>query len=336
MNSRPTDVLTFPDHSGESGLKTFGGVVALLLILPVFLSTYMEGVMTRFLIYAILAMSYNIAFGYGGLLSLGHAAFFGAGAYVVGLLKLHLGLDLIWISLPLGVVTAIAVAAVFGLIALRATGIYFLLVTFALGQLLFSMTWNIKWFNSPGMQGITGLSRPGLGIPGFFLSDTQFYYLVLFCFLLSLFLLHRLVNSPFGLSLIGIREDEGRMEAAGYNTWLHKYISFVISGAFGGLAGVCFAYYNYMISPFHLSVTTSFMPMVMAIIGGQSSLLGPVFGAAVIILVEHFVSVVTPQRWPLVLGGLFVVSIMFARRGIWVYLTMLINKGSLNRGSTQG
>jgi branched-chain amino acid transport system permease protein len=296
----------------------------------------MEGVMTRFLIYAIFAMSYNIAFGYGGLLSLGHAAFFGTGGYVVGLLTLHTGINLFWINFPLGIVIAAAVAAIFGLIALRARGIYFLLVTFALGQLLFSLAWNIDWMNTFGMQGITGLSRPSFGFSDFYISDTQFYYMVLGFFLLSLILIYRLINSTFGLSLIGIREDEARMAAVGYNTWLHRYIAFIISGAFGGMAGVLFAYYNYMISPSHLGVATSFMPMVMAIIGGQGTILGPVIGAAVIIFVEHFVSMVMPARWPLVLGCLFVVSIMFARQGIWVYLSSAWDRMMKRDGSSQG
>jgi branched-chain amino acid transport system permease protein len=322
------EAFSYPNYSGEAGLGPFIGLAVILVILPVFLSSYMEGIMARFLIYAILAMSYNVAFGYAGLLSLGHAAFFGTGGYVVGLLTLHGGIDLFWISFPLGIICATAVAAIFGIIALRARGIYFLLVTFALGQLLFSLAWNVDWMSTRGMQGISGLSRPAFGIPGYIMSDTQFYYLVLGFFLVSLVLLYRLVNSPFGLSLIGIREDEGRMEAAGYNTWLHKYIAFVVSGAFAGMAGVLFAYYNYMISPWHLSVSTSFLPMVMAIIGGQATLLGPAIGAAFIILVEHNVSMFMPTRWPIVLGGLFVLSIMFARQGIWVYVSVLLNKVS--------
>ena len=328
--------VSYPNYSGEKSAVSFYSLAAILLILPLFLSSYMEGVMTRFLIYAMLAMSYNLVFGYCGLLSLGHAAFFGAGGYVVGLLTLHWGIDLFWISFPLGIIVATTVAAIFGLVALRAKGIYFLLVTFALGQLLFSLAWNVDWMNTFGMQGITGLSRPSFGIKGFFLSGLQFYYLVLIFFLLSLFLLYRLINSPFGLSLIGIKENEGRMEAAGYNAWRHKYIAFIISGAFAGLAGVLFAYYNYMISPWHFSVNISFLPMVMAIIGGQGVLLGPVIGAAVIIFVEHYVSMVIPSRWPLVLGGLFVVSIMFARQGIWVYVSALWSKASSKDASAQG
>jgi len=307
-----------------------------LTAVPLVLSSYHQTLITRFLIFALYAMSFNLAFGYTGLLSLGHGAFFGAGAYCVGLLTMHAGIDSLWIGLPLGVGLAVLVAALFGLIALRASGIYFLLVTFALGQMCFSVAWNFKWFNSPGMRGITGLDLPTLGIKGLALTTLSYYYLVLGAFLVSLVVLYLIVRSPFGLSLVGIREDEKRMEAVGYNTWLHKYLAFVISGLFCGLAGVLFAYYNNMVEPNHLGIDTSFLPMVMAIIGGQGSLFGPVIGAAVIVFFQEFVSMVMPIRWPLVLGSLFVVSIMLARQGIWVYLNMLLNRMMGRYGSAQG
>ncbi|MCG6878032.1 MAG: branched-chain amino acid ABC transporter permease, partial [Deltaproteobacteria bacterium] len=180
--------------------------------------------------------------------------------------------------------------------------------------------WNVKWLNSKGMQGITGINLPDLGIPGFSLDTISFYYTVLVFFILSSILLYRLVMSPFGLALVGVREGEARMDAVGYNTWYLKYAAFVVSGAFAGLAGVLFAYYNFFVSPNHLGIATSFLPMVMAIMGGLGTFLGPVVGAAVFIFVENFASILSPQRWPLVLGALFVLTIMFARDGIGVYL----------------
>jgi branched-chain amino acid transport system permease protein len=150
--------------------------------------------------------------------------------------------------------------------------------------------------------------------------------MVLICFIISFVLLYRLVRSPFGLALVGIKEDESRMEAVGYNTWLYKYTAFVISGAFAGIAGLLFAYYNFFVSPKHLGIATSFLPMVMAIMGGLGTFLGPVIGAAVYIFVETFASIFLPQRWPLILGGLFVLTIMFAREGIGVYLWRIWKK----------
>lgn len=158
------------------------------------------------------------------------------------------------------------------------------------------------------------------------MDRTWYYYLVLVLFIISFVLLNRFVRSPFGASLVGIREDESRMKAVGYNTWLYKYIAFVISGAFAGIAGVLFSYYNYFVSPKHLGISTSFLPMVMAIMGGLGTFLGPVIGALVLVFVENFASIVSPQRWPLILGGLFVVIIMFAREGIGVYLWRILKK----------
>lgn len=317
------------------GAVPYVGATLIFVLIPFFLSTYGEGLMTRFLIFALFAMSYNVVFGYAGLLSLGHAAFFGAGGYTVALLKLHYNVELFWISAPLGVLVATLTAALFGIIALRASGIYFLLVTFALGQMLYSLTWNVKWFNSPGMQGITGILLPDLAIPGFTLDTTSFYYVVLFFFGISFLLLYRLVRSPYGRALVGIREDESRMEAVGYDTWLYKYTAFVISGAFAGIAGVLFTYYNFFVSPNHLGIMTSFLPMVMAIMGGLGTLLGPVVGAGVFIFVENFSSIYFPARWPLVLGGLFVLAIMFAREGLGVYLWRLWTKVSYRYGSVK-
>jgi branched-chain amino acid transport system permease protein len=305
----------------------------IFLINPMFLSSYGEGLMTRFLIFALFAMSYNIVFGYAGLLSLGHAAFFGAGGYAVALLKLHYDVDLFWISAPRGVLLATFTAALFGIVALRASGIYFLLVTFALGQMLYSLAWNVKWLNSKGMQGITGITLPDLAISGFTLDTTWYYYLVLIFFTVSLVLLYRLVCSPYGHALVGIREDEARMEAIGYNTWLYKYTAFVISGAYAGIAGVLFSYYNFFVSPNHLGIGTSFLPMVMAIMGGLGTFFGPVIGAMAFIFVENYASILSPQRWPLILGALFVLTIMFARDGIGVYLWNLLTKVNRRYGS---
>jgi branched-chain amino acid transport system permease protein len=315
------------------GFSPYLLIGAILAIVPLLFSTYTQTVVTRFLIFGLFAMGYNLAFGFTGLLSLGHAAFFGAGGYTVAVFKLHYSSDLFWIGAPLGIVVATLTALVFGFVALRVSGVYFLLVTFALGQLLFSVAWNVNWLSSPGMQGISGLSLPSLGILGSNLSTTSFYYLVLLISAFSFFVLYRVVNSPFGRALVGIREGEARMQSLGYNTWLYKYLAFVISGIFAGVAGVLFGYYNYLISPTHLGVGTSFLPMVMTIIGGIGTLSGPVIGAALLIFVEHFASILTPDRWPLILGGMFVLAIMFAREGIGVYLWKLWNRVGNRYGS---
>lgn len=298
-----------------------GGVI--LILLPAVMPSYVQGIWTKFVIFAIFATSYDLIYGHTGLLSLGHAAYFGAGGYAVALLMLHYGIDSLWIGIPLGILIGAAVAAAFGFIALRVSGMYFLLVTFALAQLLFSITWNVRWFNSPGMNGIAGLPLPDLGIPWFSWSTISLYYFVLVMFLISFFLIYRIINSPFGYALRGIRESELRMRTLGYNAWLYKYIAFIITGAFAGLAGVLFVYYNRFISPTHIGIMFSFLPMIMVIIGGSGTLLGPVIGAMIIIFVEYFASLFTPERWPLILGGIFVIAIMYARGGVSIHLSRL-------------
>lgn len=308
-----------------------GGII--LVLLPAVLPLYLRSIWTKFLIFAIFAMSYDLVYGHTGLLSLGHAAYFGAGGYAVAVLMFHYGIDLLWIGAPFGVLIAALVAAVSGFIALRVSGLYFLLVTFALGQLAYSIAWNVRWLNSPGIQGIAGLSRPDLGIPWFSWSALSFYYFVLVVFLICFFLIYRITNSPFGCALRGVRESEPRMQTLGYNTWLHKYVVFIISGAFAGLAGVLFVYHNNMIVPAHLAVGTSFLPMVMVIIGGSGTLLGPVIGSLVVIFVEYFASLFTPERWPLILGAIFVIAIMYARGGISIHLSRLWKRISYRYGS---
>ncbi|UCF08311.1 MAG: branched-chain amino acid ABC transporter permease [Thermoplasmata archaeon] len=333
MNSTRVEAFSNPTSHKWIIFAVCFGVGIALIVLPAFVSSYIQGVMTRFLIFALFSVAYNLVFGYLGLPSLGHAAYFGTGGYVVAALKLHYGIDLFWIGAPLGILISAAVASLFGIIALRVAGLYFLLVTFALGQLLYSVAWNLKWLNSPGMQGIAGLSFPTVGMHGWALNSTSFYYLVLLVTVICVFILRKIVSSPFGHALVGIREGEGRMRALGYNTWLYKYIAFVVSGLFSGLGGVLFAYYNYMIDPNHLGVGTSFLPMCMAIIGGTGTLLGPVLGSAVIVFVELVASIMTPDRWPLILGGIFVLTIMFAREGIGVYLFRLGNRIAQDHGS---
>lgn len=310
------------------------GLIA-LVILPPFFSTPIQGIWTKFLIFAIFASSYDLAYGHTGLLSLGHAAFFGAGGYTIAVLNFHYGIDSLWIGLPLGILVAALTAVVFGLIALRVLGPFFLMITFALGMLTFSIAWNVRWLSTPGMQGITGVPLPDLGIPGFSWSTISFYYFVLIIFLLCFFLVYRIMNSPFGYSLRGIRDAEPRLRSLGYNTWLHKYLIIIITGAFAGVAGVLYVYYYGMIVPAHLAIGTSFSPMIMVILGGSTTLLGPVIGAAVIEFVGYFASIFTPERWPLILGGIFVVTIMYARGGIYIHLSRLWKRLGERYGSVK-
>jgi len=154
-------------------------------------------------------------------------------------------------------------------------------------------------------------------------------------FLFCYYLMARLHNSPFGNALLGIRERESRMRALGYNVWLYKYTAYMIAGTFAGVAGILYAHYNGSIAPSHIGFSTSALGMLMVILGGTRTLWGPVIGAAVIMLLQSFASLLIPARWPLVLGILFVVAVMCLKGGIGPYLTNLA-RGRVSSGSNPG
>jgi branched-chain amino acid transport system permease protein len=149
------------------------------------------------------------------------------------------------------------------------------------------------------------------------------------------FLLYRLVNSPFGYALQGIRDDEKKMQSLGYNTWLHKYIAFIIAGIFAAVAGVLFSYFLVVVGPSQLSITTSTMALLMVIIGSTQVFWGPVAGSIVVILLEYIASITIPERWPLILGAIFVIAVMFLRDGIGVSLIRLLRKLDYPHGSVE-
>jgi len=297
----------------------------ILIILPLFLSNYWLNMMTKILVFAIFAMSLDLVFGYTGLLAMGHAAFFGVGGYTAAILIVKYGIESFWIVAPAAILMAAIVAAIFGFISLRVSGLYFLMITFALGQLLYWIAW--QWFDmTGGAFGLKGILFPNLSITGFSLNTFSFYYFVILFFIVCYFLLHRIVNSPFGYALEGIREDELRMRALGYNTWLYKYIAFIIAGTFAGLGGVLFAHWNMLISPRNLGITTSVLGLFYCMIGGAGTLVGPIIGAGLVILVEFFASIYTPDRWPLILGVLFIATLAIFRGGIFPHLASLWDK----------
>jgi branched-chain amino acid transport system permease protein len=285
----------------------------LLLISPPFLSSFLLTLLTQALIYAILAMSLDIILGYTGLASLGHAAYFGLGAYSVGILATRHGAGF-WITLPVGVLVAVTVAAIFGLVALRATGVYFLMITLALGMVVWGLAH--RWVTmTQGDNGISAIPRPDLGLPWSLTHSIPFYYFALAGFFISFWIILVIVRSPFGRSLVGIRESESRMRTLGYHVWLHKYIGFVIAGGFAGFAGVLWAYYNGFVSPADLQLATSVEVLLMVALGGRGTLLGPALGATIIVFLKNLVSVYT-HRWLLILGAVYIATIVYAPEGI--------------------
>ncbi len=304
-----------------------GIILLVLLTSPPFLSSYLLTLLTQALIYAILAMSLDLLLGYTGLPSLGHAAYLGLGAYSVGVLTTRHGANF-WTTLAVGVLLAMAVAAIFGLVALRATGVYFLMITLALGMVIWGLAH--RWVSMTlGDNGIPGIPRPDLGLPWSLGKPIPFYYFVLAGFVLALWILWVIVRSPFGQSLAGIRESESRMRTLGYNVWLHKYIGFVIAGTFGGFAGVSWAYYNGFVSPADVELATSVEALLMVALGGRGTLLGPALGAGVIVLLKNLVSVYT-QRWLLILGAVYIGTITYAPEGIAGAVRRLTKDGRLD------
>jgi len=286
-------------------------IVALAVVAP-FLPAYPLTLLTQALIVAILAMSLDVMLGYSGMPSLGHAAYFGVGAYAVAIMTTERQVGLLG-CLAMGVVLATLTAAIFGLLAIRAAGTYFLMITLALGMVVWGLAF--RWVSlTKGDNGISGVPRPTLF--GFeFAAPVPFYYFSLGAAVLVWVLLGLIVISPFGLGLRGIRGSESRMLALGYNVWLHKYAAFVISGAFAGFAGTLWAYYNGFVSPNDVQLVTSVETLLMVALGGPGTLIGPALGAGLIVFLKNFVSVYT-KRWLLILGGVYIGVILFAPTGI--------------------
>jgi branched-chain amino acid transport system permease protein len=208
-----------------------------------------------------------------------------------------------------------------GLLVLRSSGPYFLMITLAFGQMLYALAW--RWRSlTGGDDGLAGIPRPEIWLPVSMSDYHNFYYLVLIFFGLSFYALSKFIRSPLGRSIIGVRESESRMQALGYNTWALKYLAYIVAAAFAGLAGVLFVYFNGFISPEDLSWSLSGMIMLMVIIGGAGTLIGPVIGAGVIFILQNFISAYT-ERWPLFIGIIFVICVMYARNGIAGYLLKL-------------
>ena len=289
-------------------------VVAIIaILLPFLVSTYYVGLGVQVFIMAIFAMSLNILVGYTGLPSLGHAAYFGAAAYTTGFLY-HAGINNFWSVVALGIVFGGLTAALFGLLAMRATGAYFMLITMALSQVLWGIAFKWRSFTG-GDDGLPGIRRPEIGFGIDLTPYSHFYYFAFAIFLIVLVALFILLNSPFGHVLKGIRESESRMKALGYNVWLYKYMAFVFAGLFAAISGVLWVYYTGYVSPVNLGMDQSVKALLMVILGGGGTLLGPAIGAGIIVLLENIVSGFT-ERWSLILGIIYVIVIMFFSEGI--------------------
>jgi branched-chain amino acid transport system permease protein len=306
-------------------LAVSGLLLALAVIAP-FANSFAILLVTRALVLGILAMSLDILLGFAGLASLGQAAYLGVGAYLTAILatKYDVGLGWgFWLVIVLGMLAGAATAALFGLLAVRASGVYFLMITLALGQCVWGLAY--RWDSLTG--GDNGINLPGRPEFGIRLGDDVTYcYVVLGFFVATLLILYVFVESPFGRSLEGIREREMRMRILGYNTWLHKYVAFVIAGAFGGLAGVLWAHANGQVSPDDVVLTASVDALLMVVLGGAGTLVGGAIGAGVVVFLREYLSTLVPW-WQYVLGGIYVLVILFLPGGLLSILNRILPAG---------
>jgi branched-chain amino acid transport system permease protein len=289
-------------------------LLALAVIIPLS-SSFVVLLATRALVFAILAMSVDILLGFAGLASLGQAAYFSVGAYLTAILaakyQFGLGWDF-WLVVLFAMLLGAATAAFFGLFAVRATGVYFLMITLALGQCVWGLAY--RWNSlTNGDNGINLTSRPNFGID--LTNERNFFFLVFAVFTVTLLMLYVLVRSPFGRSLEGIRERELRMRILGYNTWLHKYIAFIIAGGVGGLSGVLWAHTNGLVSPDTVVLTTSVDALLMVVLGGAGTLVGGAIGSAIVFGLREYLSTLVPW-WQYVLGGVYVLAILYMPMGL--------------------
>ena len=315
--------------------RIFGLILAFLFlaVLPPFYSSYWVTLVTQMLIFAILAMSLDILLGYTGLSSFGHAAFFGAAAYAVAILstRYKMGFLACFIS---GIALSAGISTIFGFLVAHATGVYFLIITLALGMTLWGLAF--RWVSmTGGDNGISGIARPDIGLPLSLKDPLTFYYFILVFFLVSLVLMVILVRSPFGHSLKGVRESESRMRVLGYHTWLHKYLSYVCSAAFGGFAGVLWAYYNGFTSPYDMDLTASIEIILMVILGGPGTLIGPALGACIIVFLKNFISAYT-QRWLLIVGTIYILTILYAPQGLVNLIKDFLKRGQKEAEASEG
>ncbi|MEM7532374.1 MAG: branched-chain amino acid ABC transporter permease [Chloroflexota bacterium] len=298
-------------------------VIIMGLLYPQFVKSYYRSLMTEVIIFAIFAMSLDLLLGYTGLPSFGHAAFFGLGAYTAAFIASNnvRAFDLtgnLLVTMPAAIIVASLFALIIGYFAIRTSGIYFLMITLAAAQMLFSVAsrWSSVTGGSDGMSGVQNIVV-GIGPLSYEFSPfrADFYYLALVLAVIVWFILRQIVNSPFGWTLQGIRENEGRMKALGYNTFQFKLRAFVIAGAFAGVAGLLSAHFFKNATPETLALTTSGEAMIALIIGGSGTLAGSLLGAGVVKMFPLVISSYI-ERWQTVEGVIFILFVLFAPNGI--------------------
>jgi branched-chain amino acid transport system permease protein len=302
-------------------------LAVLLVLLPFFAGEFYVNLSSQILIAAIFALSLNLLVGYGGMTSLGHASFLGVAAYISALATSRYG----WGHGPAAIISiagTTVMAALFGIIALRATGLGFLMMTLALSQVLWGLAYRMSNVTN-GDNGIAGLTRPmpfGISLE----SPAAFYWFALAVAALAYLMMAIFVSSSFGSSLKGVRDQPRRMAALGFNPWMIRWITFVYAGFWGGISGLLYVYYNKYIHPTSLSTTSSAEALLGVIAGGSGTLGGPAVGAALVLLLKNYASAYV-ERWNMLLGLVFLFIVLVMPTGIVPGVNKLLAR--LRRGS---
>lgn len=313
--------------------------VAALAAVPLIPSTFAVGLLTEVLIFGLFALSLDVLLGYTGLVSFGHAVFFGVGAYSAGLIGSRLEIRNLLIVIPVVILISVVVGLALGFLSLRTSGVAFLMVTLAFAQLGFALVEELRGITG-GDDGLTDIPRPRLELLGFsyrFNTTTKYYYLTVAIVVISYLVVRRFLGSPVGHALVGIRENQNRLRALGYDTFRYKLTAFVVSGVFGSLAGMLHAGYNGYVSPEVFYWTTSGTVLIMVIIGGAGTLIGPMLGAALVLLLRNLLSSYV-EREGMVTGAVFVFFVLFLPGGImglWRMITQRRTRSSGRAGATE-
>jgi branched-chain amino acid transport system permease protein len=284
----------------------------LALSLPFVAGDFYVNLASQIYIAAIFALSLNLLVGFGGMTSLGHASYLGVAAYLCALLTTRYGFDHGSAAL-ISILGTIAMAAFFGIIALRATGLGFLMITLALSQVLWGLAYRMSDVTN-GDNGITGVTRPapfGISLEG----ATGFYWFALAVLVIAFVMMAIFVSSSFGSSLKGVRDQPRRMAALGFNPWMIRWITFIYAGFWGAIAGLLYVYYNKYIHPTSLSTTSSAEALLGVIAGGSGTLAGPAVGAALVLLLKNYASAYI-ERWNMLLGLVFLFIVLVMPTGI--------------------
>lgn len=291
--------------------------LASLLVLVFPLVMPFTALAVNILIYGLFALGFNLVFGYLGLLSFGHAALFGTGAYLCGIAIVHLALPW-YAAIAFGLLGALVMAALIGVLAIRTRGIYFAMVTMALSQCVYYLFYQaVDW--TGGENGLRGINVNKIDLFGLkldFINPLTRYYVIAAFVIAAFFVLSRILASPFGAVIEAVRENEARARASGYDVTLTRLVTFILSGGFCGLAGALMALHLSIVPIEVLHYETSGMVVMIALLGGMGTFFGPMIGAATFLLLENLVSLWT-VHWQLIVGAIFVVCVLFFPAGIW-------------------